>query len=159
MTDHDYVVGKAYRRWAISYDWDWVVTLTFPPEREFDRRSRNVKFRVRRILFDWLRIVQTGGHLQVGAFYAICFKYDFPHVQLLMVGRGNKGRVKLSSLDTQKYKNAWPWAAKVERPDSNAAVSKYFASHTLRKQCRYYSIGKYNTKLLKKLRVFPLQRL
>ena len=132
MTDHDYVVGKAYRRWAISYDWEWIATLTFPLEMRFHRRSRNVKFKVRRIMRDWLIIVQTGGHLQVCAFYVICFKYEFPHVHLLMAGRGDKGRITLNSLDTTQYENAWRWVAKIERPHSNEAVSKYFASHTLR---------------------------
>ena len=144
---------RGYRRFLQNWDWEWLVTLTFP-ERTYRHYSRNA---AKADLLRWTRQLCTSEHIQVCYYYALCYICGHPHFHLLMIGRGRSGReVKsLHDVSPSKWARRWDHIAKIEVPDSISSVSKYLAAHKLRFKCDRADIDSYNQNLLKQLRLPP----
>lgn len=127
-----------YADYIDGWIWQWFVTLTLP---EYPRWSEQ---RVNKLLKNWTRKLCTEEHLQVGYVYSLVYKDGHPHLHLLMLGRNRFGKT-LGDVDMVRWTNEWPYRAKIELPESNAAVSYYFEKNRIARNSDW---NMYNVSLL-----------
>ena len=140
---------RGYSRLLKQWDWQWLVTLTFP---EHTRLGPNA---VKRSLLDWTRNLCISERIRVGYYYVLCYYWRLPHLHLLMIGRGKSGGMEKTLLDVnrRKWQGRWPHIAKVEIPKSNSRAAKYVAAHAYRFKCDRVTFDCYDINLLIEERV------
>jgi hypothetical protein len=141
---------KGYRGLFRDWSWQWFATLTFAGE------YRRIKFeRADSMVKSWLRRICTLEGIQVGAFYSLCRKRGRVHVHLVMMGYGRtRGRRSLLDVDPQVWERAWPYLARIEVINSQAATTKYLAAQFLLNEKT--EIDFYNANLLRRERIIEL---
>ena len=137
---------KDYSQFLNQWDWEWFVTFTF---KEWSGPTLT-EAQVNRARKSWTRLFCTTLKMQVGYFYVLVFKDTLPHLHLLMVGRGKiKIGKTLRDVPTVYGETIYPWNGRIEIPNSNSAVTDYFAKNLLSDGGE---LGIYNIKLLNKMK-------
>lgn len=144
--------------WLEQWNWEWLVTLTFPKHVSREKAFGKLK--------DWLRKLQKNERIQVGGFYCYAVRNGHTHFHLVLLGSGmrNGQRITLGNIDLQKWEQAWSRRrivrgqnrpADIKVVESCEAASKYLASHNFEWKADDAEIYPYNQKLLKRFRKQP----
>lgn len=144
--------------WLLQWEWQWLITFTFP--RRVSRARAMGK------MMEWIRKLQKREHMQVGGFYCLVVKNGHSHLHLVLLGDGkrNDQRINLTDVDSQIWTDEWSRRrvlrdrnipAEIKVVESSETASSYLANHNFESKADDVEIYPYNQKLLKRFRKDP----
>ena len=127
---------RDFRDYLLRFPWEWMITLTFPPDVTF--------YPAHRLFKEWRIDLVDDEKIQLGGFVISATRSGLMHLHVLAFGRNRAGKTLLDCCP-RKWEDRWPYHARIKDVDDLLGACDYVARHFLGFRADHAQIDSFNS--------------